>query len=783
MRKRLNLSLYIKSYLTRLFDIPLLVPTIYIVLSSRLTYIFYGSFLSAAVVVVLISFLLLFVCSTYVSLPEKRLKSIIIVFTGVLLSVFSMSVISNAFEAYYEIKSYEGRGFYDVLITDTEYKADGTYKLTGIYEGVRVYLESDIPIYSGETVTLSGNLYEPNEPTNPGQFDYKEFLHQKGMFYVIKVDSISEIKTKFFPSVIISKFKCFIKKSVINLYIDSSYLRDEDKSMITALCLGDTVLIDDETERNFRLSSCSHLLAVSGTHFSSFILFSDKLIDMFGFSDKFKKIVKILFAMLIGFVTGWHESVTRAFIMYCCLAFDYEFYSSFCLGMIINSIQDPFVPNSTGFQMSYLSVFGIRLICSIFTYEKCNISNFVRQNILPASGALIGLLIVLSDVGYKLHPVCFVVQIISSFFCQVICMFFLPGVFLSSILSLFVTDLGFLFIPCSLFTRLISKLTSFSAYYSFDGLDIKILGHLSITLAFLLIVSVLLPKSLIKKFLKVPSIILLMFSLVFDVLTLDRSFAQMYFLDVGQGDCCLVQYDDVSFMVDGGTEDNGLYVLPDTLDYLNIRKLDFAIVTHWDRDHCGGIIELLKANRIGYIYSPFIDVNYIVDKFPDLFNNAEIIGVLRDSLIEIKEGFRLSLSDNFSIEVISPYYSDFSENDSSAVIYMNVYDTIVLLTGDAGFETEERLLTDGKLYDTDILKVAHHGSRFSTSYDFLRTIIPEDSVISVGEYNNYGHPSDVVLKNLNDISSNIYQTSKNGAITVRFYEYNYSIECMNGGPA
>ena len=114
---------------------------------------------------------------------------------------------------------------------------------------------------------------------------------------------------------------------------------------------------------------------------------------------------------------------------------------------------------------------------------------------------------------------------------------------------------------------------------------------------------------------------------------------------------------------------------------------------------------------------------------------------------------------------------------------MNVYDTIVLLTGDAGFETEERLLTDGKLYDTDILKVAHHGSRFSTSYDFLRTIIPEDSVISVGEYNNYGHPSDVVLKNLNDISSNIYQTSKNGAITVRFYEYNYSIECMNGGPA
>ncbi len=781
MGKSINIGSYIKAYLLKLFDIPLMVPTLFIVLASRLTYVFGGIILYPVLIISVISFLLLFVRLNVSDLLEKRCISIFILFISVLLSVFSMYVIGKSFKAYQEIKNSSGSGYYDILITETEYKADGNYKLVGLYEGVRIYLESDVPIYSGEVVSLTGYLYEPNEPTNPGQFDYKEFLHRKGQFFVLKIESIVKTKAKFYPSVFVSKFKCYIKKAVTELFIDSSFLTDKDKSMITALCLGDTGLIDNESKRNFRLSSCSHLLAVSGTHFSSFILLSDKLIDYFRISEKIKKIAKIMFALLIGFVTGWHESVTRAFIMYCCLAFDYEFNSSFCLAMLINSLSDPFVPNSSGFQMSYLSVFGIRLITSMFSYDKNDYGDVFRQSILPASGALIGLFIVLGDVGYKFHPVCFVVQILSSFICQIICMLFVPGVFLSALLSLFISDAGFSYFPCACFTRLISRLTSFSAFFSFDGLDIRFFGLFSTSILFLLLISLLLPKSLIKKLLKVPSTVLLMLSLVFDIVYADSSYAQMYFLDVGQGDCCLVKYDDVSFIVDGGTEDNGIYVLPDTLDYLNIRKLDFAIVTHWDRDHCGGIIELLKSDRIGFIYSPFIDADYIIYKFPDLFCDIEAINTLKSSLIEIRSGFSLSLSDDFNIEVISPEHSDFSDNDSSAVIYLKIFNTVVLLTGDAGFETENRLIQEGRIYDTDILKVAHHGSRFSTSLEFLKIISPEDSVISVGEHNNYGHPSDVVLSNLNDISSNIYQTSKNGAITVRFYEYNYNIECMYGG--
>ena len=171
------------------------------------------------------------------------------------------------------------------------------------------------------------------------------------------------------------------------------------------------------------------------------------------------------------------------------------------------------------------------------------------------------------------------------------------------------------------------------------------------------------------------------------------------------------------------------------LNYHGIRKIDIVVITHEDFDHCGALESLSKQIQI--------------DK------------VIKDpSVKEVTLG-KITLTN------INEYYTDSSdENDSSIVLYGNICSLNFLFTGDISSTIESKMIKDLNELDVDVLKVAHHGSKYSTSEEFVKFIAPEYAIISVGR-NYYGHPTKEVIDILNDNNVIIYRTDENGSIRIK----------------
>jgi beta-lactamase superfamily II metal-dependent hydrolase len=148
-----------------------------------------------------------------------------------------------------------------------------------------------------------------------------------------------------------------------------------------------------------------------------------------------------------------------------------------------------------------------------------------------------------------------------------------------------------------------------------------------------------------------------------------------------------------------------------------------------------------------------------------------------DGMSEISAGDLINLSKCCTVSVLYPDNSieHDGENEDSLVCLIDVFDTRILMTGDIGTETEEKLISAGIIEDIDILKVAHHGSSYSTCSMFLDECDPEYAVISVGRHNDYGHPAPDTMRRLRDHEVDIYTTAECGAVTVEIGNRGFSI--------
>ena len=232
---------------------------------------------------------------------------------------------------------------------------------------------------------------------------------------------------------------------------------------------------------------------------------------------------------------------------------------------------------------------------------------------------------------------------------------------------------------------------------------------------------------------------------------------KVIFLDVGQGDSCLVISGNDTLLIDGGTYEEGGSVLPDVLDYYRIKSVDLVIATHLDEDHYGGIRYLEEQGR----------ADKIVSSYSDVYEN-------------IRSGNDIKVGD-IEFQVLWPLRnSDVGGNPESVVGILKVSGIKIMMTGDIDEESERVMDKNGLVTDCDILKVAHHGSRTSSCSEFLSSCAPEIAVISVAEYNMYGHPAPETLERLGKVEANTYLTSKNGAIIVKIQRNKYKINCFKG---
>ena len=233
----------------------------------------------------------------------------------------------------------------------------------------------------------------------------------------------------------------------------------------------------------------------------------------------------------------------------------------------------------------------------------------------------------------------------------------------------------------------------------------------------------------------------------------------IYFLDVGQGDSQLVVLPGgVQILIDGGPNKGVLFELSKILPQTD-RYIDLVVMTHPQLDHFGGLYDVVERYKIGaFIASNREGESEAWDDFIRLLDEKDIPIVL------LGAGDLISFKDS-SLAVLSPneeFLNHREVNESSLVLGLNSEGVSALFTGDIGFETENYLV-DTYDIDTDILKVGHHGSKFSTGLNFLAEATPRISIIGVGK-NRFGHPTGAALSRLRSIGSSVYRTDENGTV-------------------
>jgi len=267
-------------------------------------------------------------------------------------------------------------------------------------------------------------------------------------------------------------------------------------------------------------------------------------------------------------------------------------------------------------------------------------------------------------------------------------------------------------------------------------------------------------------------------------------FTHLIFCDVGQGDAILVTTGSVQMLVDGGPDHKVLSCLKQHLPFWD-RTIELVVATHADKDHVGGLQPVLERYNVAQIMIQESTKNTADFRaFKALISRKVREGM---TIIQPKRGHSMILADEVKATIIftregvannSPRDTrstetllsadnrqkgeqkrmELSENDGSIVLLLQVGEVATLLTGDIESNAEQALITHQLIPDVDILKVAHHGSKTSSTDVFLRLVQPEISVVSAGKNNAYGHPSSQVLDRLSSSGSQIWRTDREGTI-------------------
>lgn len=282
-------------------------------------------------------------------------------------------------------------------------------------------------------------------------------------------------------------------------------------------------------------------------------------------------------------------------------------------------------------------------------------------------------------------------------------------------------------------------------------------------------------------------IFVLLSSFLFSEIAISLSRPHIYFLDVGQGDCIVITDGEYCVVIDGGGlqgkqygENTGTTILIPFLLKKQIRKVDFLVVTHMHYDHLAGAVELLGNFKVEHLILSGVWKDRHDQQLQDDLLEAAIGNNVK--VMYAFEHFSIC-TKNVTLECLFPFQSsEFSdnENNNSSVFLMTSGPFKALFTGDIESNVEEELIEQGKVQsDINVLKVAHHGSKTSSSVSFLQQVTPDCTIISVGA-NLFGHPSKEVLNTFVQLEIPMFLTQNCGMIEIEILDNKYTLRSYKG---
>ena len=635
------------------------------------------------------------------------------------------SIYSNETKVYGYIKSYK-------VVNDYV-----TFYLSSKENLVCTYKSSSFNYNLGDYVLLEGSLELPSNNTIFNLFNYKKYLKYEGINYIFNVSSITKLKDN---KNIFYGVKNYIMKK-INSNINKNYLY--------TFILGNDDFIDDDVIESYRVNGISHLFSLSGMHISIFTMVILKIFDKCKFKDLIA-IVLILFYLSITY----SESILRASVMFILFKLNKKLklpnINIMILTLIIALLINIHIIFKMGFQYSYLT--------SLFLVLYSNLIKRYKFKTLVTS--LIAFFVTMPITINSFFKVNFLSVILNLIFIPCVSILLFPLTLLSVVLPI-----------SNILHKFILVFENFSIFVS--KFDVLVIVFPKINILFILIYYIVLLfvlNSILKHTYK--NIFLMLFViLLWKYKVYMNPNMIVTYIDVRQGDSTLIQlpYNRGVILIDTGGVKNYIdntvneRVGENIVSYLNslgINKIDYLILSHGDFDHIGNF----------YIIQNKINIKNVV------FNCAEFNDLEKDIIKNINSYCSCidGIKHNGYVFSFLNTKKFNNENDNSSVIYFNYFNYKFLFMGDAGVEKEKDILDKYNLSNVDVLKIGHHGSKTSSSKEFINEINPNYSIISVGKNNRYGHPNKEVLNNLSN--SKIYRTDQDGSIMFKIKNNKLQVE-------
>lgn len=671
-----------------------------------------------------------------------------------------------------EEEHYEGHCY----VRSRNGNSDGYKNLTIKLEtGETVAWLTDSQHEFGEELTISGTISTIRSKGNPGDSDYKGLFNNSGIFRSIKVDKVIEEKRSGF-SLINACFRLGdrIRRGCFDMW--NRYTDKTTAAFLSAMVVGDTAHLDDEVKDQYKDSNLYHLLVVSGAHVGYFTATIAAVFSLLSHNRKARIIVLSVSLLFFGFVIGWSSSATRSILTFLCVSFlslenrCVDRLSACAFSALILLLSNPFSIFSTGLLLSFGATFSILLFEKRMTGILKRICRHFPEELVRALScylcASLGMMPVLLKIGNTQSVTKLLVVIFAGFPAELICSL---G-FLLTILAFLLPFSGLrlvMFFPLRGLVMLLDMLSAWGQTKSAFHISLHNLSMAGLALLVSILLLFVCKNGIKKRIVVAVFSVSFVTNLVNILLRPVDSGAKVYFLDVGQGDCALICCHDRAFLVDGGNFGSSEKILS-AMNYLDIEKIDMAFASHLDSDHIGGLIELYQKDRIHSLYTPFWDESSEMTQLQETCHD------LPESAILLTSGSSIKLGEGMKFHVVWPSQTTDGGNEDSMVIWAEILGTNILFTGDIGEETEEKII--GLIPETiDVLKVPHHGSRYSVSEEFYYEKKIGAAVISVG-YNLYGHPSREVIDVLETNEIPYFRTDEAGCVELLIGDDGYKID-------